>query len=366
MSRKLWTSSRARARRECKRRHALEYIQGWRPVRAGDALHIGTLFHLGLEAWWSTWKLACDEPEAFRDTFQIGASADFHAAAVRQMGLNAWTAVKGKAYDTEKQILVEEMLVAYHRRWHGEIGDWKVLAVEEQWRAPMINPDTSASSRTWDLGGRFDVIAHYAPKNLTLVVEHKSAGEEIEDSSADFWLKLRMDHQASQYYVGALLIGHEVDGLLYDVVRKAQIHPRAIKQVRQRKNETDEAFAERKAIEGRLENAEEFRARMREVYQAEQSKYVQRRLVPRLENDVPEFMRDTWLEAKEAHEAELAGRAPRNPGACHTYGTCPFWEHCSTGARLEDNSRFERKEWVHPELSQERMEELATWASKAC
>lgn len=358
MSKKLWTASRARTRRECKRKHQLEYVLGWRPVKAGDALHIGTLFHLGLEAWWKTWQLSRQDEEAFRDTFEISREEDFDVRAVQQMGRNAWAAVKGRAYDQEKQILVEEMLLAYHRRWSFEMPQWEVLSVEQFWRAPLLNPRTERASRTWDLAGKFDVIARHVGKGLTLVVEHKSSGEEIEDTSSDFWLKLRMDYQASQYYVGALLIGHEVDGLLYDVVRKTTIKPKAIKQIRQKKKETDEEFAARKAVEGRLENADEFRQRMREKFAAEPNKYIQRRLVPRLDSDVPEFMQDTWLEAKEAHESELLDRHPRNPSACHTYGTCPFWEHCSAGAPLEGNPRFERKSWVHPELPEKEIKEM--------
>jgi hypothetical protein len=50
-------------------------------------------------------------------------------------------------------------------------------------------------------------------------------------------------------------------------------------------------------------------------------------------------------------EAELAGRAPRNPESCHRFGTCAFWDTCANGLRLEDHPEaFERLDDVHPEL----------------
>ena len=48
----LLTSSRMRAFRDCPRLHRYLYVEGWRPVRDSEALRFGTLFHLGLEAWW--------------------------------------------------------------------------------------------------------------------------------------------------------------------------------------------------------------------------------------------------------------------------------------------------------------------------
>ena len=48
----LLTNSRLRAWRDCKRRHRLLYLDGWRPRREDEAVSFGRLVHLGLEGWW--------------------------------------------------------------------------------------------------------------------------------------------------------------------------------------------------------------------------------------------------------------------------------------------------------------------------
>ena len=48
----LLTNSRLRTWRDCRRKHRLMYIDGWRPIKQGEALRFGILAHTGLEAWW--------------------------------------------------------------------------------------------------------------------------------------------------------------------------------------------------------------------------------------------------------------------------------------------------------------------------
>ena len=342
---KLWTNSRAYRWRDCKYRHHLEYVDGWRPKKQTEALHMGILFHLGLEKWWGVLMLSQQEPEAFTDTF--GEDPLLKVMLVQALG-----AVAGKAWDESQQVRVEEMLIAYHQRWKGAVDDYEVLSVEQTWTAPMVNPESGRASRTWMLGGKWDVIARHRGQERTVIIEHKSCDEEIDTTTADYWLKLRMDNQISQYYVGAQGLGHEIDGCLYDVCRRPRSRPKAIKQVRKKKSETDAEFAARKEVEGRLENAEEFRARVRADFAERPDYYLQRMYVDRTQADLNLFAWDTWEESKIAHNAETAGRAPRNPSSCLTFGQCPFWEHCSAGVELEQNDRFEKIPNPHPELDQ--------------
>ena len=93
---------------------------------------------------------------------------------------------------------------------------------------------------------------------------------------------------------------------------------------------------------------------MREAIAAEPDRYFQRRMVPRTESQLKEFLEDAWAQGRSMRDDHLAERSPRNPEACHAYGTCPFWLVCSTGSRPEDHIGFyHRRDWSHPELTPE-------------
>ena len=52
-------------------------------------------------------------------------------------------------------VRAEVMLAGYDARWGSH--QYVVLGVEQEFRAPLINPDTGHASRTWTLGGKLDV-----------------------------------------------------------------------------------------------------------------------------------------------------------------------------------------------------------------
>jgi hypothetical protein len=49
----------------------------------------------------------------------------------------------------------EAMILGYAARWGKPTG---VLAIEQTFRIPLVNPETGAASRTFSLGGRVDAI----------------------------------------------------------------------------------------------------------------------------------------------------------------------------------------------------------------
>jgi len=73
-----------------------------------------------------------------------------------------------KALETEDPFVrakEEAMLLGYAARWGKPTG---IIAVEQTFRIPLVNPETGAASRTFSLGGRVDAI-----------VETEAAGELI-------------------------------------------------------------------------------------------------------------------------------------------------------------------------------------------
>lgn len=299
-------------------------------VKDGEALHFGTLFHMGLEAWWMT-------PDARLDA--------------------ALAAVAGLGWDELEQVRVEELLRAYHDRWESTADDYEVLELESTFVAPLLNPESERSSRTWMLSGKFDGVVKEKSTGRVIVVEHKTTSEDITDSSCSYWLRLLMDGQVTQYHVGALSKGYDTWGTLYDVAKKAQIRPSRTGKPRKRKTESDAEFEERKEIEAPYETPEQFRLRLREYYATHLTEHFKRKPVARTHEQLVEFMQDAWQEARMAHESELKGIAPRNPDACEKWGrTCEFFEHCAFGADLVRDQRFKRLAFPHPELDREEVQ----------
>lgn len=313
----LLTNSQLTTFRRCQREHHYAYQLGYRATEDAEALRFGTLIHQGLEAWW--------------------------------MGLGLETALAlavNGAVDEYEAAKVRVLLTGYDARWSGE--RFEVAAVERQFRAPLVNPETGAPSRTYDLGGKLDVLLARG------IVEHKTTSEEVGIGSM-YWRRLALNSQVSTYYAGAKSLGHEVDACVYDVIRKPSIRPLKATPAESRKYTKDgRLYAAQREHD---ETPAEYAARLTDEVAANPDKYYQRGEVVRLESEEREAAFDVWQLARAMREAELAGRAPRNTDACMRYGkVCPFFDVCSGVASLEDKSRFTHVDNVHQELSIEAAE----------
>lgn len=318
----LMTQSRLRAYRRCARLESLQYVQGWRPVADSEALAFGTLWHAALEVWWQT--LSLDD---------------------------AMCAVAGAAKDTYTQAKLDVMIEGYHATWTGQ--QLETLAVEEAFRAPLLNPATMAASRTYELAGKID--ARVIVRNGSvydgqeMIVEHKTTSEDIAPG-ADYWAKLAMDPQLSVYTIGAESLGHPTAGAIYDVARKPMLRPAKATAPESRKYTKDgKLYANQREVD---ETPDEFRARLREAVFGDLSAYFARQIIPRTESQIRDFLFDAWEQSRTMRESHLAQRAPRNPDACHAFGRCPFWSCCADGMDpAEHPDLFRRIEDVHPELT---------------
>jgi hypothetical protein len=241
------------------------------------------------------------------------------------------------------------MLAGYDARWLGEMARYEVIAVEAEFLAPLINPETGAPSRTWQLGGKLDVLAR-EDNCRNVVIEHKTSGSGDVGAGSDYLKRLRLDGQVSVYYSGAAALGHPVDACVYDVLVKPALRPYKATPVEARKFTKDGALY--KTQRERDETPEEYRDRLVEAVSAAPSDYFMRAEVVRLEEEVADAMADVWQLGRSMRENDLAGRAPRNPDACVRYGrTCEFFGVCVGEASVDDPGLFRRSESVHPELS---------------
>jgi hypothetical protein len=229
----------------------------------------------------------------------------------------------------------EAMLIGYDTRWASV--PYEVLAVEAEYCCPLVNPETGAASRTWQRGGKLDVILREIFGHRRIVfMEHKTSSEDISPGSS-YWRRLHMDGQVSGYFLGAEALGFRAEACIYDVLGKPAQRPY---QVSQKRSEP--------------ETPEQFRARVAEAIAAEPSAYYQRGEVVRLEAEVAEAAFDDWQTAKMLREAELAGRFPRNPDACFKWGrACEYFDVCTGAASIDDPAHFRRLDHVHPELERQ-------------
>lgn len=331
----LLTASRMRAFRTCTRLHHFRYVEGWHTTSTPEALRFGSLMHAGLEAWWLTTQRNWNSCAAPQD---IVSPLD-----------EALAVVSGAAADPFEGVRAEELLRGYETRWWVESALYEVLAVEAEYRAPMWNPDTDRDSKTWQLAGKIDGIVRRRSDGRTLVMEHKTTVEAINDDTDHYWSTLALDPQISGYVIGAEALGHSVDEILYDVIRKPAQRPLLATPVEARKFTKDgRLYANQRAED---ETLDEYRSRIRAAIEEAPDRYFQRRSIPRTQSQIRDYLVSAWAQSRAMRDLQLANVSYPNAEACHRFGECPLWKVCSTGstpaAFPED---FVKVENVNPEL----------------
>ena len=316
------TNSQMKMYRRCQKEAYLGYELGYRAVVEAEALRFGSLAHLGLEGWWLAAKSGADRLEA------------------------ALLAMVGEA-DPFDLARAQEMLRGYHARWLDE--PLEVIVVECEFRAPLINPESNAPSRTFQLGGKLDVIVRDLRDGRVYKAEHKTSSEDIGVGSS-YWKRLTLDPQISTYYAGARELGFDVAGCIYDVLAKPGQRPLKATPEESRKYTKDgRLYANQRAVD---ETPEEYAARLREAIAEAPDKFYQRGVVVRLESEERDAAFDRWQIARAYRESQLAGRWPRNPDSCVRWNReCCFFPVCTGTASIEDPTLFRRAEKIHEELS---------------
>lgn len=288
------------------------------------------------------------------------------------------------------------LMIGYDNRWRDHL--YRTISVEEPYHLPVINPDGGGKSRTFTQGGKFDGVIEGAGR--TLLLEHKTAAEDIEDPDAVYWRRLAIDSQVSHYVMANLISGRRVDGTLYDVIKKPSIRPARltaadIKQILEegsycgfKVRDFDLGMVEHwngiiesaKAVKKEINAANKKREKAGEPLQdipsnvvadSERtisesvtlyemrlardcidngSKYFQRQVIHRLDSDVVEYAGELWEVGQSLLHARNNNAHYRNSGACMTYGTpCEFLGVCS-GYDTVESDKWERVESVHSEL----------------
>lgn len=361
----LYTASRLKTLRECLRKHLYKYVLRIR-LPSTDVMEFGTVGHGALEAWYRAWQAGRDRlPAAL--------------AVVAASALSAFDRIK-----------LSILIRAYDARWGSE--PWDVLAVEVEFRYELDG---------YLIGGKIDAIVRDATDGRIYVVEHKTTGLDASYGSA-YWDKLAIDTQVSIYVDGATMLGHEIAGCVYDVLKRPQHEPltatpadkrkftegRGCKScggsakpgaIEQGRGYTEVVFAsevkrpECSDCKGtgwkcdkdgvpqapRLhanmratdETIEQFEERLTAAVCESPDAFLLRGVVVRLDAEIPRMREDLIEQIKLERTSAIHGLWPRNPEACSRYGRlCEFFDACVGRDSIDNELRYPRTETAHPEL----------------
>jgi hypothetical protein len=362
----MYTTSRLKTLRQCPRLHLYRYVLGIQ-TPSTPAADFGTVAHSAIEQWLLAWKRG-----------DLAVRLDAMLAVVRASKLS-----------DDNKTRLGALLTAYHYRWHD--APWEILGVELEFRYEL---DGNI------VGGKIDALIRDTNTNEIWVVEHKTTGQ---DSSlgGGYWERLAIDLQISIYVDGATMLGHEVAGVIYDVLQRPKHELKLATPIAEReyttgkgckkcggsakageikqgkgfyvvsfttveeikcedcdgtgwkkdKNGKPEAPRLYSRFRDTDETLDEFAERLVDEIAADPDGYLIRGVVVRLEDELPKMRVDLLEQIKLGETGVLFNLHPRNPDACTKYGSvCHFFDVCSGRGSLDDEQRFPRGR-AHPELS---------------
>lgn len=340
---KLLTHSSTQTHKACNRRYYLAYILGLRPAHNSDALRLGGAFHIGLEE-----LKANNGPEEAETVIR-----DLYAGA----DCPPW--LEPIEFETELETAVA-MVRGYHARYHAD-PICTYVAVEQSFSLPILNPETGYPTPNFSNAGKIDGIVRL-PDGRLAVAEHKTTSDDITPGSS-YWQRLLLDAQISRYFLAARDLGFDVETVVYDVVRKPSIRPKAV-------TKADRAWATSNANYHGLpltsecperETPKMYGARLAADMAERPEFYFARNEIPRLESDLVEFQRETWITQQQIRDSELKQRHwgasawPRNTSSCTSPYPCPYLAICRgmTGDPTDSIPEgYRRVDVLHGELGE--------------
>lgn len=329
------TKSRLASFATCQRLHDLTYNQGYRSIAPRELADFGSLFHAGLDAWWTAY---------------IGNVAPLPGIALQQalLGLAFYRSTQAPAIDDAAMAKAELLMAAYDARWAASMVEWEVLGVEVEFM--VVVP----GRKRLRISGKLDKLLRKRADGTIWFGEHKSTGDDIGPDS-NYWENKRMDPQVSIYHLGVRELGYEPAGCLYDVIgrpdqRLLKATPADLrKYTKATAKEPSRLYANQRDTD---ETFDEFKYRLASLIAKEPEAYFARAEVVRLETEIEESLKDVTELALQIRAGSQTGTAPRNPDACFKWGrACDMYEACAGIASLDDDTRYVRLENVHPELA---------------
>lgn len=264
------------------------------------------------------------------------------------------------AADESSQVVVAKcrgLIRGYDARWKNS--GYVTLCAERILFAPLVNPETSAKSRTFDVGGKLDVIATYEGRNV--LIDHKTSSQDIADPDSPYWRQLVVEGQPSHYGILGWANGCKFESTIWDVIRRPSISPKKLT-----KAEIASVVSTGRYFGDAVDDATcllfSQSATDRETLSMYESRlahdctherpdwYFQRRPIPRVDHELIEYAGQLWDISQDIISTRQHNRHHKNSGACMLYGTpCKYLGICS-GHDTPDSGNWREKSHTHAEL----------------
>lgn len=316
-----------------------------------------------------------------------------HAALERHLLGEDWApVVRDSQLDPHAKAAALAVLVGYTAFWAND--SLRILGVELEFAAPVICPDSLRLSSLYTSAGKMDALVADDSDGHKWIVEHKNTTADISHGSP-YWQRLRIDSQISTYVDGAKALGHDVEGVIYDVLRRPTLEPyRATPEANRKYTKGTGCLlcgGKKLGVQGRGcaackhsgwfldeagqptaprlyanqhdhdETPDEYALRIAAHIAEDPTKYYQRARVVRLDRELAEARRDTW---EVTHAIATGITNYRNPDACMNFGDrCEYFDVCTGAASLDDHTRFYRATKAHSELTTLTTKEVTNHAS---
>lgn len=333
---------------------------GYRATSVADALRFGSLYHIGREIWWSTMRVIQAQEQSRAEGHSNLVTDPMNAIRMAIQGMRSSTV--GKEVDEFDLVKAEELMRGYHACYVDQ--PYKILFVEKQMTAKHLNPETGGQSQTWDLMGVLDSGA-IDEQGRFVIFEGKTSSLDITPGST-YWQNLQMDPQPSIYWILASENPDlpEVQGVIYDVVKKPAIRPYKETPDDKKKFKCDKR-CKGKCVghtDGVLyagqhetsETPEEYRMRLKQDIRDHIDEYYVRGEITRTAKELEEFREVAWQKGLQIQNNRSKGTHPKSPGACEQYRhMCEFFPVCTGQASLDDPLLYTKIDNVNPELKVE-------------
>ena len=333
--------SSATTAKTCAKKYWFLYVQRIKPDRKSSALYIGTMIAQMTEI-----NDLIDCPDI--------PSWCVYEEDIRNFEADYWFAAS--------------LFLCYQEYWGDDSLD--IVKPEYEYQAPIYCG--TEQHPTYLNVGKCDKLIR---KNGKLaLLETKTTSADISNDDCDYWTKLQLDQQITNYYVGLNASGQPVESIIYDVLRKPKLSIGDVNLLDENKlkivldkdgnrvyNKTGKKTPRQTAdkekgyeVQTRPETLEEFALRVTRTIQKNPSAYFMRKEVPRIQADLDEYAFELWGMADLLEWREATGVYERNTSACFHYNSkCEFYELCLNGWNPEHEEvpqGFTKKDRVHSEL----------------
>ncbi|NDD52845.1 hypothetical protein EBZ39_03025 [bacterium] len=237
--------------------------------------------------------------------------------------------------DPYDRATIDALITGY--REHYARDTFRAVAIEQEFRLPIFNPHSKrvSTSKTYEYSGKIDLLVDdpMQPGKIWLM-DHKTTSEDIENQASPFWMRLRNATQPTHYQLALKQLGLEIDGCVWDVIKKPTIRPRKLTKEEKKELEMFGTYHGVLIDMGYVPDAEQpehYAARVLSDIRATPGKYFQRQIVPRTNEDLYEYASELFGISTRIRECETDGRFYKTgePHSCTLYNrTCEYLPLC--------------------------------------